>query len=147
MKIAKVLGGILLALLALYGFGRFFVSQLGVRRASEPAGVIAAAPADYALEDRGELAPEGAAAAWALEATFVPDVGMVATSFRHAGAELYWLADTGADILEERAAGASGTRVQTIWLGHILERLQWARTHGDPSAPGLPEPERKNLYH
>jgi len=147
MKIAKVLGGILLALLALYGFGRFFVSQLGVRRASEPAGVIAAAPADYALEDRGELAPEGAAAALLGLIRTRPPGSKVGVRFRHAGAELYWLADTGADILEERAAGASGTRVQTIWLGHILERLQWARTHGDPSAPGLPEPERKNLYH
>jgi hypothetical protein len=67
--------------------------------------------------------------------------------FASGGSVVYWLADMGADVLEERTAGASGTRVQTVWHGHVLDRLQWARTHGDPSAPGLPAPERKNLYH
>jgi hypothetical protein len=147
MKIAKVLGGILLALLALYGFGRFFVSQMGASRAPELAGVIAAAPADYAIEDRGELAPERAADVLLGSVRAHPPGSKVGIKFRHAGAEMYWLADTGADTLEERAAGAAGTRVQTIWRGHLADRLEWARTHGTPSAPGLPEPEKKNLYH
>jgi len=151
MKIAKVLGGILLALLALYGFGRFFVSQMGTPRAPELAGVISAAPAGYSIVDHGELAP--AAAADTLQALILarPPGSKVGIKFRRVDGvegEIYWLADTGTETLEERAAGASGTRVQTIWHGHVLDRLRWARLHGgDLSAPGLPEPERKNLYH
>jgi hypothetical protein len=147
MKIAKVLGGILLALLALYGFGRFFVSQMGAPRAPELAGVISSAPAGYQVVDKGEMTPAAAAEAL-LELIGAPQPGKkVGIKFRRMDGEAYWLADTGADTLEERTAGASGTRVQTIWQGHVVDRLRWARTHGDPSAPGLPEPERKNLYH
>jgi hypothetical protein len=57
------------------------------------------------------------------------------------------LADLRGDVLEERSAGASGTRLQTLWTGNVRERLRWARDHGDFDAPGLPPPERKNLYH
>jgi hypothetical protein len=146
MKIAKVLGAILLALLALYGFGRFFVSQMGAPREPGLAGVISTAPAGYEVVDKGEMTP--AAAADALLGLIGEHPGRkVGIKFRHAGEEIYRLADTGTDTLEERTAGASGTRVQTIWHGHVLDRLQWARTHGDLSAPGLAEPERKNLYH
>lgn len=151
MKIAKTLGGVLLGLLALYGFGRFFVSQMGKPRAPELAGVIASAPPDYHIVEQGEMTP--GAAADALRGLILARSrggsagSKVGIKFRRAGAEIYWLADTGTDTLEEREAGASGTRVQTIWHGRILDRLQWARTHGDPSAPGLPAPERKNSYH
>jgi hypothetical protein len=62
-------------------------------------------------------------------------------------AEVYWLADPGSDVLEERSAGASGTRLQTVWQGGLRARLNWARTHGSFDAPGLPTGERKNLYH
>jgi hypothetical protein len=147
MKIAKTLGAVLLGLLALWGFGRFFVSQLGRPRASEPAGVIATAPPGFRVVEHGELAPAGAAEALAALIQEQPPGSKVGIRFRHAGADIYWLADPAAGTLEERLAGASGTRVQTVWPGHVMERLQWARTHGDPSAPGLPAPERKNLYH
>lgn len=141
-----MLGGILLALLALYGFGRFFISQMGAPRAPELAGVISSAPAEYEVVDKGETTPE--AAAEALLGLIDKNPGRkVGIKLRQAGEEIYWLADTGADTLEERTAGASGTRVQTIWRGRIVDRLRWARTHGDPSVPGLAEPERKNLYH
>ena len=67
---------------------------------------------------------------------------------RAGGGAVYWLADPAADLLEERAAGASGTRVQTVWPGHLHDRLRWAQAHGgDPAAPGLPLAERHNLYH
>jgi hypothetical protein len=147
MKIVKALGAVLVGLLALWGFGRFFVSQLGRPRAPEPAGVISAAPPGFHIVERGELAP--AQAADELQALLLarPAGSRVGIRFRHAGAEVYWLADAGAGTLEERAAGAAGTRVQTVWRGHLVERLQWARTHGEPSVPGLPGPERKNLYH
>lgn len=67
--------------------------------------------------------------------------------FRHGDSEVYWLADTGGDLLEERSAGPGGTRLQTVWKGGLRERLAWARTHGGFDVPGLPPPERKNLYH
>lgn len=147
MKTAKALGAILLGLLAVYGFGRFFLSQLGAPRSQEPAGVIQTAPPGFDVVDRGELSPAGAAEALQLLAVSRPPQSKIGIKFRHAGAEVYWLADLGADTLEERAAGASGTRVQTVWRGRLLERLDWARAHGDPSAPGFPPPERHNLYH
>jgi hypothetical protein len=73
--------------------------------------------------------------------------GKVGLRFKRGGSEVYWLADVGEDFLEERSAGPGGTRLQTIWKGRIRERLSWARTHGDFTVPGLPPPERKNLYH
>jgi len=147
MKIAKALGAVLLGALALYGFGRFFFAQLGTPRRQEPAGVIQSAPPGFHIVDRGALSP--AAAADVLQGLVLarPPGSKVGIKFRHAGAEVYWLADTAADTLEERTAGASGTRVQTIWHGRLVERLNWARMHGDPAPPGFPPPERKNLYH
>jgi hypothetical protein len=147
MKIAKALGAVLLGVLALWGFSRFFVSQLGRPRAAEPAGVIAAPPPGFHIVERGELAPAEAAEALQVLVLARPAGSKEGIRFRHGGADLYWLADTAADTLEERSAGAAGTRVQTVWPGHLAERLQWAHTHGDPAAPGLPAPERRNLYH
>jgi len=150
MKIAKGLAAVLVCLLALWGFGRFFVSQLGGSRPAGPAGVIVTAPPGFDIAEttqRGELTPNGAADALLALLRARPAGSKVGIHFRHAGADLYWLADGTADSLEERAAGASGTRTQTVWPGHLTERLQWARTAGDPAPPGLPAPERKNLYH
>jgi hypothetical protein len=150
MKIAKTLGAVVVCLLALWGFGRFFVSQLGGSRPAGPAGVIMTAPPGFDVVDstgRGELSPAGAADALLSLVQARPVGSKVGVRFRHAGADIYWLADTTRDTLEERAAGAAGTRTQTIWPGHLVERLQWARTAGDPAPPGLPGPERKNLYH
>jgi hypothetical protein len=147
MKTAKVLGAVLLVLLALWGFGRFFLSQLGRPRAPQPAGVVSAAPPGFQIVRHGELTPAGAADALQAVVSAAGPGGKVGIRFQQRGADVYWLADTGADTLEERLAGASGTRVQTIWHGHLAERLQWARSHGDLSVPGLAEPARKNLYH
>jgi hypothetical protein len=112
--------------------------------------VIEAPPQGYELVERGTLPP--AAVAAELETLLDARPGTasnrrVGVRFEHAGASVYWLADPGADQLEERAAGASGTRIQTVWRGHLRDRLRWARTHGDPAAPGLPPGERHNLYH
>lgn len=151
LKIAKTLATVALGALALVAFGRFFLSQLGGNRGPEPAGVIEAPPQGYQLVERGAL-PPGAVAAeleTLLDAPPGPAAtGRVGVRFEHAGASVYWLADPGADQLEERSAGASGTRIQTVWRGHLRDRLRWARTHGgDPAAPGLPPGERHNLYH
>ncbi|HXO19513.1 MAG TPA: hypothetical protein VOA87_06265 [Thermoanaerobaculia bacterium] len=147
MKIAKILLWTALSLLAVMVFVRFFLSQLGSERKAEPAGVIQTAPAGFEVVERGELSPERAAAELETMIRERPTGSRVGIRFKHAGADLYWLADTGADSLEERSAGAAGTRLQTVWSGQLVERLRWARVHGDPAAPGLAPPQRHNLYH
>lgn len=147
MKPLRILLFAVLLLAAVAGFGKFFVSQLGsLERSSEPAGVLLSAPPNYDVVERGELSFEDAAAE--LEAQILRSgSGEVALHFKRQGAEVYWLADPGADVLEERSAGASGTRLRTIWRGGLRERLSWAREHGNFEAPGLPAGESTNLYH
>lgn len=147
MKPLKLLLSAILLLAAVAGFGMFFVSQLGSsERSSEPAGVLLSAPPNYDVIERGELSFKEAAAE--LEAQVLRSgSGEVALHFKRQGAEVYWLADPGADVLEERSAGESGTRLQTVWRGGLLERLKWAKEHGNFEAPGLPPGESRNLYH
>lgn len=147
MKPLKILLSAVLLLAAVAGFGLFFVSQLGSsERTDEPAGVLLSAPPNYDVIERGELSNTAAAAE--LETQVLRGgSGEVALHFTRKGAEVYWLADPGADVLEERSAGASGTRLRTIWRGGLLERLKWAKEHGNFEAPGLAAGERKNLYH
>jgi len=153
LKIAKILaplGMIALGALALFAFGRFFLGQLGGGRGPEPAGVIEAPPEGYEVVQEGVLSPADAATRLAALLDSQPG-RQVAIRFERAGGtpgSVYWLADTGADRLEERAANASGTRLQTVWPGHLRDRLRWAQAHGgDPAAPGLLPAERHNLYH
>ena len=149
MKIAKTLAAVLLGGLALVAFGRFFLGQLGGTRGPEPAAIVEGPPPGYVVVQRGTLPPAEAAAQLAALLGERPGPRQVALRFdRAGGGSVYWMADTGADLLEERSAGASGTRVQTLWPGHLEDRLRWAQAHGgDPAAPGLPPPERHNLYH
>src|SRR4051812_41179528 len=96
------------------------------------------------------IPPAEAAARLAALLDARPEPRQVAVRFERSGGagSVYWLADSRADQLEERAANASGTRLQTVWPGHLRDRLRWAQTHaGDPAAPGLPPPDRHNLYH
>jgi len=162
----KWLKGVLTALAlvgALGAFGWFFVSQLdsGAGRRDDLAGVLLSPPPGSAIVERGELSFAAAAAELEAQAfrpgagsSFAPGSGpgspgsdTVALHFKRQGAEVYWLADVRGDLLEERAAGTSGTRLQTVWSGGLRERLSWARSHGTFDAPGLPPGERKNLYH
>jgi len=143
LKIALwIAGGLLLG----FGFVRFFLSQLGQGRPGELAAVAAAPPPGFEILDRGNLEP--AQAARELAALLADRPARVGIHFRTTGAALYWLADPAADTLEERSAGAAGTRLATVWTGQIRRRLDWAASHGgDLSPPGLAEPERRNLYH
>jgi hypothetical protein len=147
MKLLKGALYTVVVLGAVAGFGWFFLSQLstGGGRSGELAGVLLAPPPGYALTERGELAPSAAAAE--LETQTLRRPGKVGLHFKRQGAEVFWLADPGAGLLEERAAGPGGTRLQTVWQGGLRERLSWARTHGTFDSPGLPAGERKNLYH
>jgi len=151
LKLAKTLAALALGVLVLYGFGRFFVGELGGARTGEPAGppgVIEGPPPGYEVVELGGAS--SVQAAERLSSLLGSGAGprQVAVRFDRAGSSVYWLADSREDRLEERAAGASGTRVQTVWPGHLHERLAWAQTHGgDPAAPGLLPAERHNLYH
>jgi hypothetical protein len=151
LKIAKTLAALALGALVLYAFGRFFLGQLGGSRTGEPdglAGVIEGPPPGYEVVELGASSPVQAAERLAALLGGVGSPRQVAVRFDRAGGSVYWLADSRADLLEERSAGASGTRVQTVWPGHLRDRLAWARQHGgDPAAPGLPPAERHNLYH
>jgi hypothetical protein len=146
MKIAKTMVSTVLALAALAAFGWYFLSSLGSGRTDELAAVLVSAPPGYSVVELGEADP--AAAAAELEALVArPGAGKVGVRFERRGAAVFWLADVGGDVLEERSAGASGTRLQTEWRGGLRRRLAWARVHGDFDAPGLPLPESRNLYH
>jgi hypothetical protein len=149
MKNAK---GILYAVIgagALVSFGWYFLSSLqsgGSARTGEPAGVLLSPPTGYEIVELGETSPVAAAAE--LEARALSaDAGKVGVHFTRQGAEVYWLADARENLLEERSAGASGTRLQTVWRGGIRERLSWAKTRGIFETPGQTPGERVNLYH
>jgi hypothetical protein len=142
----KVLLWIVVCLLLAYGFVRFFLAQLGQGHSSEPAAVVMAPPPGFEIFDRGQMAR--ARAARELASLLSARPGKLGIRFSTPGVTLYWLADSAADTLEERTAGAAGTRLATTWSGQIRRRLDWAATHdGDLSPPDLPAPERRNLYH
>ncbi|MEA2561595.1 MAG: hypothetical protein QOH06_3099 [Acidobacteriota bacterium] len=147
----KLLKGLLYAVLilgALAAFGWYFVSQLGSGPTDDLAGVMLAPPPDYVIVERGELTPTAAAAELEAQVQRAKSGDVkVGLRFKRGGSEVYWLADVEGDFLEERSAGPGGTRLQTVWKGKIRERLTWARSHGDFTVPGLPPPDRKNLYH
>jgi hypothetical protein len=144
MKLLKGIAYAVLILGVLAAFGWYFVSQLGSGPTDDLAGVMLAPPPGYAIVERGELTRTVAAAEFESQ---VQRSGKAGLHFKSEGSEIYWLADVEGDFLEERSAGPGGTRVQTVWKGRIRERLAWARSHGDFTVPGLPEPESKNLYH
>jgi hypothetical protein len=147
VKLLKAVLWLALALAALFVLGRFFLSQLGGGAPrQELAGVVATAPPGFEIETRGALAPAAAAAALADLAAARPGRA-VGVRFESAGDTIYWLADPAADRIEERRAGAAGTRTATVWHGRLEARLAWGRSHGDFAVPGLPAPERQNLYH
>jgi hypothetical protein len=134
------------ALLLGYAFVRFFLGQLGPGQTSELAAVVAAPPAGFEIVDLGSVPP--ARAAGELASLLAARRGKIGIRFSTPRATLYWLADPDRDTLEERAAGAAGTRLATLWSGQVRRRLEWAAAHdGDLAAPGLAPPERKNLYH
>jgi hypothetical protein len=145
-RLLKTFLWIAASLLLAFAFVRFFLSQLGPGQAPELAAVVAAPPPGFEIFDRDKVAP--AQAARELASLLSARPGKLGIRFSTPSAVLYWLADPVADTLEERTAGAAGTRLATIWTGQIRRRLDWAATHdGDLSPPGLPPPERKNLYH
>jgi hypothetical protein len=136
-----------LGVCALVALGWLFRSELGVPTAREDAAVILTPPAGYRI--LAAEAHDRAAAAADLLALIEshPQERRFGVRFAEAGGRTLLLADTAADTLEAREAGASGTRLRTVWRGSVASRLSWCQMHGGFDAPWLPPPEQKNLYH
>ncbi|MCH9652021.1 MAG: hypothetical protein K0U98_27575 [Deltaproteobacteria bacterium] len=150
MKIAKALAFLLLASLVLFGFGKFFVSQLGNAQPDEVAGAILAPLPDVIVEEAGKVSTFEAAAALTSALQRQGSQPRVGIHFWSEGRELYWVADRSdpaAPVLVERAASPRGTRLETRWIGKLEMRLAWARQHGSFDVPTLPPGESRNLYH
>ncbi len=140
---AAVAGGAL----ALVLVGRAYLTNVGGPAADEPAGVILAPPPDALVQPSAASSAEAAARALALLADGHPGRARVAVTWSDAGATVVLVLDREAGAIEERRGGATGTRVATVWKGAVESRLARAREAGSFDAPGLPPPERKNLYH
>ena len=151
MRAAKTVATVLVLGAALFGFWRFFLSELGGGApAARPPAVIFSAPPGYDTVEAGDLTREAAAARLAALLAERPSADRLALHFTAVGADIYWLVDRrdpSAPLLIERAAGATGTRLETTWPGGLESRLAWAARHGGLDAPGLEPATSRNLYH
>ena len=73
--------------------------------------------------------------------------GEVGIRFKQRGTDVYWLADVEGDVLEERTAGSSGTRLQTLWRSSLANGCAGLALTAICPFPACRAPERKNLYH
>jgi hypothetical protein len=136
------------ALLLAGGLTWVFVSQVGGPGRTEAAAVVLSAPPEFEVTAAGTLDSPAAAAVLASLAARSPTkrkLGIDCTT--PDGSRVILLLDRDADLLDQRTAGTTGTRTQTVWHGSALARLERARTSGNLDLPGLPPGEKKNLYH
>ena len=113
----------------------------GVGR-DEPPAIILRAPDGFEVEDIGTTSVAAAAAFMAQKPG-----ERVGARFTDTGDTVILLVDRVDDRVVEMRASKSGTIVERQWPGEVGRRLEWAAEHGDLSAPGLPPPTGKNLYH
>lgn len=150
MKAGKSILLALLALAALYGFGRLFVESLGGGgRGSEAAGVQLAPPPGFRVAEGGELSRLDAARRLKAAVESAPAESRLGLHFTSGDFELTWLvdrSDSSAPRLTELSAGPA-TRVESVYAGELAARLAWAAEHGRFDAPGTSPPESHNLYH
>ncbi|MFN7943316.1 MAG: hypothetical protein U0X73_17120 [Thermoanaerobaculia bacterium] len=137
---------------AVAAFGWFFVRSLGGggERTVGPASVVFTPPEGYRLAEGGELERPAAARRLAEMVAGSPGEARLGLHFTSAGSELYWLidrTDPAAERLVERSAGASGTRLETVYRGDVGARLAWAAARGRLDPPGAAAGETRNLYH
>jgi len=156
MKILRALLVVAVCVAGLYGFLRFFVSQLSSERAEggQLSGVVFGPPPGFDVVEEGDLERGDAANELVALLARPGDEPRFGIHFDAGGHELYWLVERRSpqDVtLTELAAARSGTRVETTWQGpeeEIDRRLSWAATHqGELDPPGLSPGEAKNLYH
>jgi hypothetical protein len=152
MRLVRALATVAILGGALFGFWRFFVSETegAAATAGRPPAVIFSAPPGYDTVEGGSLTRRSAASRLAALLAERPGIARLALHFEDDGTEVYWLADRrdpAAPVLVERAAGATGTRLETTWTGDLGSRLDWAAVHGSLDAPDLPPGTTRNLYH
>jgi len=150
MKAVKIIVALLAAGGALYLLRNTFLAALGESpRAASPQAVLFSAPSGYAIDEAGAVSRTEAAQR--LRRAFGDGRiggGGIGIHFTSDGFDIYWLIDRGAEPrFVERAAGPSGTRLETEFHGDLAARLAWAAEHGTFEAPGLPAGESRNLYH
>lgn len=149
MRLVRILllGAVLVV--AVLGVGRLFVGNLGPGEAPEVAAVsFEPPPGTRMVELDGDTSPSAAAHRLAELLRHHAESARLGVRFRHQGHERLWLVDRERGVLETRSSGSGGqTRVSTLWRGDVEARLAHAAEHGDLEAPGLPPPERRNLYH
>jgi hypothetical protein len=156
-----IVGVVVLVVIGLYGFGRFFARELGAGRgsSSQPAGVLFAAPPGYEVVEGSERSRSAAATLLAQVLASKAFTPRVAVHFTDQGTELYWLVERDTDALGgdpagqatlRELAGAGATRTESTWdgsMGDLRKRLTAAAGSGSLDVPGLPAGERRNLYH
>lgn len=109
-----------------------------------PAGIDFVIPPDYTVLDLGEARMDSAAARLQGALETRDRVGAV---FTRSGDRIQLLADAQGEMIDERVVGRQGTVHRILWPGPVHQRLDWARTHDDLAAPGLPPPDHRNPYH
>ena len=111
-------------------------------RSEQPAAIILRAPNGFTVEALGPANLRSAATALAAKRG-----ARTGVRFSDEGDEVLLLADRPSDRVVEMRAARNGTIVERFWTRGIDRRLAWAAEHGKLSAPGLPSPTGKNLYH
>jgi hypothetical protein len=155
VKGLKTLLGLAVVAVALYGVGRVFARSLGSEQVGDsgPAGVLFSVPSGFAVVEGGELWRQDAARELSALLGRRGSERQLGIRFAAADADVYWLVDRQQPtvvVLTEFAAGAGGTRVETVWRGtadELQRRLGWAMEHGSLEPTDLPRGEAKNLYH
>lgn len=111
-------------------------------RHERPAAIILRAPDGFTVEALGSTGLRQAAASLAAKRGLRTGV-----RFSDGGDLVLLLADRQSDRVVEMRAARNGTIVERFWPQGVDRRLEWAADHGELSAPGLPRPTGKNLYH
>jgi hypothetical protein len=141
---------VVLAIVAIALFARFFASQLSSSNTVEgPPGVILAPPPEVAIEELGDATRSEAADRLVSLLSRSVRSRFAVHFFPSGGQELYWIVDgrQDAELLIERRSGPGNTRIETRWRGSLEERLAWIQQHDTPDAPHLEAGESTNLYH
>jgi len=146
-KIIVLVGVFAAALYVSYYFSKPAESS----KPSHLSGVIITAPPEFFIVSTAtpekDLTNREAAAEMEDILIKYPSQLKLALKYSSGGGEAYLLVDRTEETIQQLAANAYGTAVQTTWKGNIEQRIQWCKEHGDFTVEGLSEPVSRNLYH
>ena len=139
---------VIAVLASVAGLGLLFRSSIGGTGRTEAAAVVLSAPPEFDVVTGGSLEPGAAAGLLLDRAAKEPGKARLGVDYTAPdGSRVFLLLDRVADLLDERTAGITGTRLQVLWPRQPLVRLARAQAGGGLAVPGLPPEEKKNLYH